>query len=81
MGDGTGTYSVGETVIEDTGKAQAAGTEQITGVVVEWDATSKILKLSNISGTFTVANNILGQESEASYKIVSQSQASEASEK
>ena len=81
MGDGTGTYSVGETVIEDTGKALAAGTEQITGVVVEWDATSKILKLSNISGTFAVPNNILGQESKTSYKIVSQSQASEASEK
>ena len=83
VGDGTGTYSSGETVVQiDSGGSAGAGdVEQVTGVVVNWDVTSKILKLSNITGTFSKPNNILGKDSKASYAIVSQTQASEASEK
>lgn len=41
------------------------------GIVSSWDAPSKILKVTNISGEFSTSANIIGQTSQTSIRLVS----------
>ena len=63
MGSGTGTYSIEETVYQGA----AFGSATATGEVADWNATSKVLKLINLTGTFSTSSNIIGNTSGASY--------------
>lgn len=65
MGSGSGTYTVEETVYQGA----AFGSATATGEVAAWNATSTILKLINLTGTFSTSSNIVGNTSGASYAI------------
>ena len=65
MGSGTGTYTVEETVY----RGAAFGSATATGEVAAWNATSKVLKLINLTGTFSSSSNIIGNTSGASFGI------------
>ncbi len=65
IGSGTGTYTVEETVYQGA----AFGSATATGEVAAWNATSTILKLINLTGTFSTSSNIVGNTSGASYAI------------
>ena len=65
MGSGTGTYTVEETVYQGA----AFGSATATGEVAAWNATSTVLKLINLTGTFSTSSNIVGNTSGASYAI------------
>ena len=60
-----GTYTVEETVYQGA----AFGSATATGEVAAWNATSKVLKLINLTGTFSTSSNIVGNTSGASYAI------------
>ena len=65
MGSGTGTYTVEETVYQGA----AFGSATATGEVGAWNATSKVLKLINLTGTFSSSSNIIGNTSGATYAV------------
>ena len=65
MGSGTGTYTVEETVYQGA----TFGSATATGEVGAWNATSKVLKLINLTGTFSSSSNIIGNTSGASYAV------------
>ena len=65
MGSGTGTYTVEETVSQGA----AFGSATATGEVAAWNATSKVLKLINLTGIFSSSSNIIGNTSGASFGI------------
>ena len=65
MGSGTGTYTVEETVYQGA----AFGSATATGEVAAWNATDSVLKLINLTGTFSTSSNIVGNTSGASYAI------------
>ena len=65
MGSGSGTYTVEETVYQGA----AYGSATATGEVAAWNATSTVLKLINLTGTFSTSSNIVGNTSGASYAI------------
>ena len=65
IGSGTGTYTVEETVYQGA----AFGSATATGEVAAWNATDSVLKLINLTGTFSTSSNIVGNTSGASYAI------------
>jgi hypothetical protein len=65
MGSGTGIYTVEETVYQGA----AFGSATATGEVGAWNATSKVLKLINLTGTFSSSSNIIGNTSGATYAV------------
>ena len=65
IGSGTGTYTVEETVYQGA----ACGSATATGEVAAWNATDSVLKLINLTGTFSTSSNIVGNTSGASYAI------------
>ena len=65
MGSGTGTYTVEETVYQGA----AFGSATATGEVAAWNSTDSVLKLINLTGTFSTSSNIVGNTSGASYAI------------
>ena len=65
IGSGTGTYTVEETVYQGA----AFGSATATGEVAAWNATDAVLKLINLTGTFSTSSNIVGNTSGASYAI------------
>lgn len=67
MSTGTGTYTVGESVYQGTSLAAASN----KGEVASWDSGTSVLKLINLVGTFSTANNIVGDSSTASYGVTS----------
>ena len=60
-GVGLGTYILGETI--------SGSISSITAKVRSWDSTTNKLQVSNITGKFISGENIVGQESGASYKL------------
>ena len=60
-GVGLGTYVIGETI---TGSASG-----VTARVRSWDAITNDLRVSNLTGKFTPGENIVGNDSGASYKL------------
>jgi hypothetical protein len=60
---GSGTFIVNESV-----KGSNTNT---TGIVKSWDSSTNILKVSNLSGTFSSGEIIVGQKSGANYKLKS----------
>ena len=65
IGSGTGTYTIEETVYQGA----AFGSATATGEVAAWNATDSVLKLINLTGTFSTSSNIVGNTSGASYAI------------
>ena len=65
MGSGSGTYTVEETVYQGA----AFGSATATGEVAAWNSTDSVLKLINLTGTFSTSSNIVGNTSGASYAI------------
>lgn len=64
LSTGSGTYTKGETVYQGDNLITAGA----TGMVVLWNSTTKVLKLQNITGTFTNTGGVvLGATSNASY--------------
>lgn len=63
---GGGTYESGETV---TGSVSG-----VTAIVKSWDAETKSLKVSNLTGSFIDQDTIVGSASSAMYKILSKTQ-------
>ena len=53
----------------DTSRVITATSATATGEVAAWNATSKVLKLINLTGTFSSTSNIIGNTSGASFGI------------
>ena len=60
-GVGLGTYLIGETI--------TGSTSNVTAKVKSWNAISNELRVSNINGKFVAGENIVGNDSGASYKL------------
>lgn len=63
--NGDGTYVVGETVYQGSFLAEATA----SGVVVSWDETNHILRISNLTGEFATGELIVGEQSGAKYYL------------
>lgn len=60
---GTGTFTKGETVYQGPSVGEAVS----TGVVASWNATTKVLKVTDITGVFNNTMAVVGVNSTASY--------------
>lgn len=67
--DGTGNYEINEVVYQSPDLVLANATAKAS--VVDWDGTNLILSVSNISGTFSNDDEIVGNHSEATYFLES----------
>ena len=65
MNTGNGNYTVEEIVYQGTSLATAT----VQGEVANWNATTKILNLINMTGNFSGTSNIIGDSSGADYSI------------
>jgi|TARA_B100001079_G_scaffold160202_1_gene137276 hypothetical protein len=65
MGAGSSNYTIEETVYQGA----TFGSATATGEVAAWNSTTKILKLINLTGTFSTSSNIIGNSSGASYAV------------
>jgi hypothetical protein len=63
---GLGGYKIGEIAYQGTSASLATA----SGRVLTWDKTGKNLVLSNLSGNFVSNQNIIGQNSNASWKFL-----------
>ena len=62
---GSGTYTDGESVYQGPSLADATA----SGVVVSWDATNLVLRISNLTGDFATETLVRGASSAASYYL------------
>jgi hypothetical protein len=68
MGTGTSNYIFGENIV---GIGTTYGVGVTSGVVMKWDAPSKVLSISHISGNFKVGQILVGQTSGTGRSIIS----------
>jgi|TARA_Y100000310_G_scaffold343209_1_gene449809 hypothetical protein len=59
LGSGSGNYTVGETVYQ----GNTAATASTTALVLTWNSTDNVLKISDIKGTFSTSANVVGGSS------------------
>lgn len=62
---GLGTFTVGEPVFQGETLADASA----SGVVVSWDDTAHMLRISNLTGEFATGVRVRGQDSGATYYL------------
>lgn len=62
---GSGTYTAAESVYQGPSLADATA----SGVVVSWDATNRVLRISNLTGDFATETLVRGASSAASYYL------------
>jgi hypothetical protein len=67
MGSGSGNYTIGETVYQGANLTVAA----VTAEASNWNPTTKLLDVINISGTFTDATDVTGTFSNTTYNMTS----------
>lgn len=67
MGAGSGNYSIGETVYQGASLAAA----NISAKVMDWDSSTKKLKVINIKGIFSNGTQVVGNTSGISYYLTS----------
>lgn len=67
MGTGSGDYTFGEIVFQSSDNTLANAKSQ--GIQSEWNAMTKILKVTNITGTMLPNNIIIGNSSNARYTL------------
>lgn len=65
LGTGTGEFTVGEIVYQGTNFDSATA----TGTVETWNSGTKVLKLSNLTGSFAQNTNTIGRDSGANYLL------------
>jgi len=68
MGTGTSNYIFGENIV---GIGTTYGIGVTSGIVMKWDASSKVLSVSHISGNFKVGQILVGQTSGTGRSIIS----------
>lgn len=68
MSTGSGDYNLKEIVYQSTDSTYANSTCQ--GTIMDWNAVTKMIQLTNIKGEFITTRPVLGQSSNASYYIV-----------
>jgi len=70
-------YTLGENIFQITGATGGINSDaDVTGVVVDWDPTNKVLTVGNLEGTLStgsVSDSIKGVVSGAEYELTSTS--------